>query len=146
MSQNSRSGSDRNKFKENMTYLYALGGIPINPFAASSPVLGLYSLRCTCSWSSTPRVCAVVKDWIAIAVKPLVVDAKHIFNPLAGPMSLAMCLMLRTLARCAPLKGALSRLWGPETTRLGLDQLPSGWILGGPPMIFHVVQNTEHDQ
>ena len=54
-------------------------------------------------------MCAVVKDWIAIAVKPLVVDAKHIFNPLAGPIVSAMCLRFRTLARCGPLIRASSR-------------------------------------
>ena len=27
----------------------------------------------------------MVKDWIVIAVKPLVVDRKHIFRPRAGP-------------------------------------------------------------
>lgn len=28
-----------------------------------------------------------------------------------------------------------SSLWGPDTTRLGLDQLPSAWSLGGPPIM-----------
>ena len=81
----------------------------------------------------------MVNDCIAIAVKPLVVDAKHIFNPLAGPIVSDMCLKLRTFARCAPLIGASSRLSGPETTRLGLVQLPSGWTFGAPPMIFQTM-------
>ena len=51
-----------------------------------------------------------IQDWMAIAVKPLVVDAKHIFSPLAGPISSAMCFMFSSLARCGPLIEASSRL------------------------------------
>ena len=59
------------------------------------------------------RGCAQwLKDWTAIAVKPLVVDRIHIFSPLAGPMLSAMYLMLKTFEGWAPLKGALSTRWG----------------------------------
>lgn len=71
----------------------------------------------------------MVKDWIVIAVKPLVVDRKHIFRPLAGHHVVSYVLdhlMLRNLEGWAPLKGALSTGLGPETPIRGLVQLRFG--------------------
>ena len=72
----------------------------------------------------------MVNDWMAIAVRPFVVEAKHIFRPLAGPIVSATCFTLRVSASWE------SSLWGPETTRLGFVQLPSAWSFGAAPMIF----------
>lgn len=77
----------------------------------------------------------------AIAVKPLFMDAKHIFSPLAGPMSVEMCLMLRREARPAPERGTEWTGWGPERGMLGMYQLggevrEEGEVnLGGWPII-----------
>lgn len=41
----------------------------------------------------------MVKDWIVIAVKPLVVDRKHIFRPLAGPHGVSYVLDVEKFGR-----------------------------------------------
>ena len=81
-------------------------------------------------------------------MKPLVVDAKQHFRPLAGPISLPMCLTLRVSARWAPDTGAVESGLSPEIGSEGIDQeaaagpvetvdseVDSDLSEGGPPMM-----------
>lgn len=56
---------------------------------------------------------------MAIAISPLVMDAKHIFRPLAEPIVSATRVIFNSIASLA------SILCKPETTRPGFDQLLS---------------------
>ena len=80
---------------------------------------------------------AVVKDWMARAVKPLLKEAKHIFRPEAAPMVGERWLVFRTWASCGPEGEAEARVWGPERGMLGRVQVAeesSFWVGGGPIM------------
>lgn len=84
-----------------------------------------------------------------MAMKPLVVLAKHIFRADAAPIWGEMCLVLRVVERWVPDLGADARAWGPDVGMLGLVQLPlkcwgvdivvmvsvEDWRRGAPPMI-----------
>jgi hypothetical protein len=50
-----------------------------------------------------------VNACVQMAIKPLVVLAKHTFKPDAVPICVEMCLTFRVLARWAPDFGASSR-------------------------------------
>lgn len=53
-----------------------------------------------------------------MAMKPLVVLAKHILSPEAEPMLEVMCFTLRVVAKCEPFFGASESLCGPEVGML----------------------------
>jgi hypothetical protein len=91
----------------------------------------------------------VVKACVQMAIKPLVVLAKHIFRPEAVPIWGDMYLAFRVVARCAPDLGAEARGCGPDVGMLGLVQefdkcfredivvtvSVDVWRRGAPPMI-----------
>lgn len=64
----------------------------------------------------------MVKACVQMAVKPLVVLAKHIFRPEAVPIWGEIWRVLRVRARWAPDLGASARECGPDVGILGLVQ------------------------
>lgn len=64
----------------------------------------------------------MAKDWIVIAVKPLVVDRKHIFRPLAGPHGVSHVLDVEKFGRV----GAAER---SVIDRMGTVKTLSLWAL-----------------
>ena len=79
-------------------------------------------------------MCAVVKDWIVIAVKPLVVNRKHIFRPLPGPHGVSYVLDVEKFGRVgAAERSVIDRMgtgdaqtwFGPAAIRLKFWGTPS---------------------